>query len=34
MGRGIVPETETLKSYFARITARPAFVRAQAKDAA
>ena len=32
MSRGIVPETETLRNYTARITARPAFARAQAKD--
>ena len=32
MGRGIVPETQTLKSYTARLAARPGFARAQAKD--
>lgn len=32
MSRGIVPETETLKTYTARIAARPAFARAQARD--
>src|SRR5262245_32870083 len=33
MSRGMVPESETLKAYVARITARPAFGRAQARDA-
>ena len=33
MSRGIVPESEVLKNYAARATARPAFARAQAKDA-
>jgi glutathione S-transferase len=33
MSRGMVPESETLKAYVARITARPAFAQAQAKDA-
>ena len=32
MSRGIVPETEALKAYAARVTARPAFARAQARD--
>jgi glutathione S-transferase len=32
MSRGMVPESETLKAYVARITARPAFAQAQAKD--
>jgi glutathione S-transferase len=32
MGRGIVPEAEVFKAYTARVTARPAFARAQAKD--
>ncbi len=32
MGRGVLPETATLKDYVARISARPAFARAQAKD--
>jgi glutathione S-transferase len=34
MSRQVFPETEVFKSYVARITARPAFARAQAKDAA
>jgi glutathione S-transferase len=34
MSRGLVPETETFKTYTARITARPAFASAQAKDTA
>ena len=33
MSRGIVPESEVLKNYAERATARPAFQRAQAKDA-
>jgi glutathione S-transferase len=33
MGR-IVPESDTFKSYVTRITARPAYARAQAKDSA
>ena len=32
MSRGMVPESETLKAYVARITVRPAFARAQGKD--
>lgn len=32
MSRGIVPESDVLKSYIARITARPAYAQAQAKD--
>ena len=32
MLRGIVPETEALKAYSARVTSRPSFLRAQAKD--
>ena len=32
MSRGIVPESDVFKNYAARATARPAFVRAQAKD--
>jgi glutathione S-transferase len=32
MGRGLIPSTEIFKDYVARITSRPAFVRAQAKD--
>jgi glutathione S-transferase len=32
MSRGIVPESEVLKSYVQRVTARPAFAQAQAKD--
>ena len=32
MSRGIVPETETFKADGSRVTARPAFARAQAKD--
>jgi glutathione S-transferase len=32
MGRGIVPDAEVFKAYTARVTARPAFARAQAKD--
>jgi glutathione S-transferase len=32
MGRGIVPESEVFKAYVSRITARPAFAHAQAKD--
>jgi len=32
MTRGIVPETQTFKDYVARLHARPAFARAQAKD--
>jgi len=32
MGRGIVPESDVLKSYVQRITARPAYGRSQAKD--
>ena len=32
MSRGVVPETETFKAYGARVTARPAHARAQAKD--
>ena len=34
MSRGVMPESETLKAYVARITSRPAFAQAQAKDAA
>ena len=34
MGRGLMPDAEPFKSYVARVTARPAFVRAQTKDAA
>jgi glutathione S-transferase len=33
MARGVVPESEALKSYTGRITARPAFASAQARDA-
>lgn len=33
MGRGLIPESTTFKDYVARITARPAFARTQAKDA-
>jgi glutathione S-transferase len=33
MARGMVPESELLTTYVARITARPGFARAQAKDA-
>jgi glutathione S-transferase len=32
MSRQVLPENEAFKSYVARITARPAFARAQAKD--
>jgi len=32
MSRQILPENDTFKDYVARITARPAFGRAQAKD--
>ena len=32
MLRGIVPETDTLKAYAARVTSRPSFLRAQARD--
>jgi glutathione S-transferase len=32
MLRGIVPETDALKAYAARVTSRPAFLRAQARD--
>jgi glutathione S-transferase len=32
MSRGIVPETEVFKAYAARVTARPAVARAQARD--
>lgn len=32
MSRGIVPETDALKAYAARVTSRPSFLRAQAKD--
>jgi glutathione S-transferase len=32
MTRGIVPESEILKSYTARLATRPAFARAQARD--
>ena len=32
MGRGIVPESDVFKSYVQRITARPAYGRAQTKD--
>lgn len=32
MGRGLIPETDVFKDYVARIAARPAFARAQAKD--
>ena len=32
MSRGIVPETDALKAYAARITSRPSFLRAQARD--
>jgi glutathione S-transferase len=34
MSRQILPETDVFKNYVARLTARPAFARAQAKDAA
>ena len=33
MSRQILPESDIFKNYVARITARPAFARAQAKDA-
>jgi hypothetical protein len=33
MSRQILPENDTFKNYVARITGRPAFARAQAKDA-
>jgi glutathione S-transferase len=33
MGRGLIPETPAFKDYVQRITTRPAFARAQAKDA-
>jgi glutathione S-transferase len=33
MSRQILPESDVFKNYVARITARPAFARAQAKDA-
>jgi glutathione S-transferase len=33
MSRQILPENDTFKDYVARITARPAFARTQAKDA-
>jgi glutathione S-transferase len=32
MLRGIVPDTETLRSYAARVTSRPAFLSAQGRD--
>jgi glutathione S-transferase len=32
MNAGLIPDTEPFKSYVARIQARPAFARAQAKD--
>jgi glutathione S-transferase len=32
MLRGIVPETDALKGYAARVTSRPSFLRAQARD--
>ena len=32
MGRGVVPESESLKSYTARLTTRPGFALAQSKD--
>ena len=32
MLRGIVPETDALKAYAARVTSRPSFLRAQARD--
>jgi glutathione S-transferase len=32
ISRGIVPETEALKAYAARVTSRPSFARAQARD--
>jgi glutathione S-transferase len=32
MLRGIVPETDALKAYAGRVTSRPAFLRAQARD--
>ena len=34
MSRGMIPESDVLKSYVARITARPACAQAQAKDGA
>jgi glutathione S-transferase len=34
IGAGMVPETPALKTYAARIAARPAFARASAKDGA
>ena len=34
MSRGMVPETETFKAYAARVTSRPAFARAQARESA
>ena len=32
MLRGIVPETDALKAYAARVTSRPSFLRAQGRD--
>jgi len=32
MSRGIIPETDTFKAYGERVTARPSFARAQARD--
>jgi len=32
MSRGIIPETDTFKAYGERVTARPAFARAQSRD--
>ena len=33
MSRQVLPEHQSFKDYVARITARPAFARAQVKDA-